>query len=149
MLGALSPGVLMHEILKFDEVLLAIADYVDHFEVSSENARQTARHCLLDSIGCALEALAQPACTHLLGPVVPGITVEHGAHVPGTSFRLDPPTAAFNIGAMLRWTDFSDAFITLTTMHPSDDVAAVLAVSDYLSRSRRAAGQPPLTMHTV
>ena len=139
----------MHEILKFDEVLLAIADYVDRFEVSSENARQTARHCLLDSIGCALEALAQPACTHLLGPVVPGITVEHGAHVPGTSFRLDPPTAAFNIGAMLRWTDFSDAFITLTTMHPSDDVAAVLAVSDYLSRSRRAAGQPPLTMHTV
>jgi 2-methylcitrate dehydratase len=139
----------MHPDPKFDEVLLEIADYVDRFEVTSDNAWQTARYCLLDSIGCALEALDRPACVRLLGPLVPGSSIEHGARVPGTSFRLDPATAAFNIGAMLRWTDFSDAFITLTTMHPSDDMAAALAVSDYLSRARRAAGQPPLTIRTV
>lgn len=100
----------------------------------------------MDSIGCALEALDHPACTKLLGPVVPGLTVEHGARVPGTAFYLDPVTAAFNIGAMLRWTDFSDTYVAVTTMHPSDDVGAILALADYLGRSRRSPGNPRVTV---
>jgi 2-methylcitrate dehydratase len=135
--------------MNYDALLLEIADYVDGYAVEREAAFETSRHCLLDSIGCALEALDHPACTRLLGPSVPGITVDNGARVPGTAFVLDPVTAAFNLGTMLRWTDFSDTFIALSTMHPSDDIGAILPLADYLSRTRAAAGKPPLRVKTV
>lgn len=135
--------------IEYDRLLLEIADYVDGYAVEREAAYETSRYCLLDSIGCALEALDHPACVRLLGPAVPGVSVEHGARVPGTAFSLDPVTAAFNIGTMLRWTDFSDTYVTLTTMHPSDDVGAILALADYLSRSSVAAGKPPLAVKTM
>ena len=103
----------------------------------------------MDSLGCALEALDHADCTNLLGPIVPGTTVEHGARVPGTQFVLDPVIAAFNIAAMVRWLDFSDTWITEQTSHPSDDIGAILAVADYLSRVNVAAGKPALTLGTV
>jgi 2-methylcitrate dehydratase len=139
----------MNGALPYDRVLIEIADYVHGANPTGERAMDTARWCLLDTIGCALEALHQPDCMRLLGPTVPGTSVEHGAHVPGTAFRLDPATAAFNLGAMLRWTDFSDTFVALTTMHPSDDIAAILPLADYLSRVRRASGAAPLTVQDV
>ena len=91
-----------------DQVLVDIADYVAHHQVTSKEAYETARHCLIDTLGCGLEALSYPACTKLLGPIVPGTTVPNGAKVPGTQFQLDPVQAAFNIGAMIRWLDFND-----------------------------------------
>ena len=135
--------------IDYDPLLREIAEYVDSSAVTRDVAYQMSRYCLLDSIGCALEALDHPACVRLLGPVVPGASMERGARVPGTPFSLDPVAAAFNIGTMLRWTDFSDTFIALTTSHPSDDIGAILAVADYLSRSRIAVRTPPLTMSTV
>src|SRR5699024_3012288 len=93
---------------EFDTVIQDIADYVLGNETGTELARHTARHCLIDSLGCALEALSYPACTKLLGPLVPGTTVPHGARVPGTSFELDPVQAAFDIGTLVRWLDFND-----------------------------------------
>ena len=135
--------------MNYDPLLLEIADYVGGYSVEREAALEISRYCLLDSIGCALEALDHPACTRLLGPAVPGISVGNGARVPGTAFVLDPITAAFSLGTMLRWTDFSDTFIALSTMHPSDDIGAIFPLADYLSRMRIAAGQPPLRVQTV
>ncbi len=132
-----------------DRVLVDIADYVADYAVTSALAYETARYCLIDSLGCAFEALDHPECTKLLGPAVPGTTVPHGARVPGTQFQLDPVTAAFNIGCLVRWLDFNDTWVAAQTTHPSDDVGAVLAVADHVSRVRVASGRPVLAMKTV
>lgn len=132
-----------------DEVLVEIADYVSQFEIDSQLAYQTARLCLLDTLGCGLQALQYPACTKLLGPVVPGTMVPNGARVPGTSFQLDPIRAAFNIGTIIRWLDFNDTWLAAEWGHPSDNLGGILAVADWLSRTAVAAGKRPLLMREV
>ena len=132
-----------------DRVLVDIVDYVLDFEVDSALALTTARYCLLDTLGCGLEALSYPACTKLLGPIVPGTIVPHGAKVPGTAFQLDPVQAAFNIGAMIRWLDFNDTWLAAEWGHPSDNLGGILATADWLSRTAVAHGKPPLAMKRV
>ncbi|MBP6020758.1 MAG: bifunctional 2-methylcitrate dehydratase/aconitate hydratase [Burkholderiaceae bacterium] len=132
-----------------DQVLVDIVDYVLDYSITSELARDTARSCLIDTLGCGLEALEYPACTKLLGPIVPGTIVPNGARVPGTQFQLDPVQAAFNIGAMVRWLDFNDTWLAAEWGHPSDNLGAILATTDWLSRSAVAAGKPALSMHDV
>jgi len=132
-----------------DKVLVDIADYVDRYAVKSGLALETARLALIDSLGCGFEALSYPACTKLLGPVVPGTVVPNGARVPGTPYVLDPERAAFNIGTLVRWLDFNDAFYGATVIHPSDTFSGILAVADWLSRTRAAQGRKPLTMRDV
>src|ERR1700735_2107613 len=119
----------------YDQVLVDIADYVCNYTIQSELAYSTARNCLIDTLGCGLEALEYPACTKLLGPIVPGTIVPNGAKVPGTAFQLDPVQAAFNIGTMIRWLDFNDTWLAAEWGHPSDNLGGILAVADYLSRS--------------
>src|SRR5437899_2920098 len=119
------------------------------FEIQSDLAYDTARNCLIDTLGCGLEALEYPACTKLLGPIIPGTTVPNGAKVPGTQFQLDPVQAAFNIGAMIRWLDFNDTWLAAEWGHPSDNLGAILATADWLSRNAVAAGKTPLTMKDV
>jgi 2-methylcitrate dehydratase len=119
------------------------------YKIESELAYTTARYCLIDTLGCGLEALEYPACTKLLGPVVPGTMVPHGARVPGTSFQLDPVQAAFNIGAMIRWLDFNDTWLAAEWGHPSDNLGGILATADWLSRTAVAQGEPPLAMRRV
>ena len=133
----------------WDQVLVDIVDYVHHYQVRSPLAFETARNCLIDTLGCGLEALGFPACAKLLGPVVHGTVVPHGARVPGTQFQLDPVQAAFNIGAMVRWLDFNDTFLAAEWGHPSDNLGAILAVADWLSRSMAGAGKQPLVMRDV
>jgi 2-methylcitrate dehydratase len=132
-----------------DKVLVDIADYVLEYQVTSPLAYETARYCLLDTLGCGLEALEYPACTKLLGPIVPGTVVPNGAKVPGTPFQLDPVQAAFNLGAMIRWLDFNDTWLAAEWGHPSDNLGGILATADWLSRNAAAAGQPPLVMKDV
>jgi 2-methylcitrate dehydratase len=132
-----------------DTVLLDIADYACNYEIRSELAFTTARNCLIDALGCGLEALEYPACKKLLGPIVPGATLPHGARIPGTLFQLDPVQAAFNIGAMIRWLDFNDTWLAAEWGHPSDNLGGILAVADWLSRAAVAAGESPLTMRDV
>jgi 2-methylcitrate dehydratase len=132
-----------------DRVLTDIADYVLGGDIQSDLAYETARYCLLDTLGCGLEALEYPACTKLLGPIVPGTVVPHGAKVPGTQFQLDPVQAAFNIGAMIRWLDFNDTFLAAEWGHPSDNLGGILATADWLSRQAIAAGGKPLVMKDV
>ena len=132
-----------------DQLLTKIADYVLNYQVASEEALQTARYCLLDSLGCALEALAYPACTRLLGPIVPGISMETGARVPGTQYELDPVQAAFNLGAMIRWLDFNDTWLAAEWGHPSDNLGGILAVADWWSRKAILEGKQPLTVQDV
>lgn len=134
---------------EWDQVLQDIVDYVRDFEISSDLAYKTARLCLIDTLGCGLEALEYPACTKLLGPVVPGTVVPNGAKVLGTQFRLDPVQAAFNIGAMIRWLDFNDTWLAAEWGHPSDNLGGILAVADWLSRNAVACGKPPLKMKDV
>jgi len=134
---------------EFDKVIADIADYVCDYEVTSKEARTTARHCLMDSIGCMMLALKFPACTKLLGPVVPGAELENGVKVPGTEYRLDPVQAAFNIGALVRWLDFNDTWLAAEWGHPSDNLGAILSVADYVSRRNLAAGDEPLPMARV
>jgi 2-methylcitrate dehydratase len=132
-----------------DQVLVDIADYVINYKVTSDLAYETARNCLIDTLGCGLEALDYPACTKLLGPIVPGTAVPNGAKVPGTRFQLDPVQAAFNIGIMIRWLDFNDTWLAAEWGHPSDNLGAILATADWLSRNAIAAGKEPLPMRDV
>ena len=134
---------------KPDRVLTEIADYVARYEIKSDEAFDTARYCLMDTLGCGLEALGYPACTKLLGPVVPGTVVPNGARVPGTQFQLDPVTAAFNIGCMIRWLDFNDTWLAAEWGHPSDNLGAILASADFVSRRNLALGRMPLVMRDV
>ncbi len=119
----------------FDPLLRQISDYVCDFNSPSEEALNTARYCLLDTLGCGLLALKYPACTKLLGSVVPGTIVPNGARVPGTNYVLDPVTAAFNIGTLVRWLDFNDTWLAAEWGHPSDNLGAILAVTDYSTRN--------------
>src|SRR5580704_18934705 len=132
-----------------DRVLTDIADYALDYKINSDLAWSTARACLIDTLGCGLEALEYPACTRLLGPIVPGTVVLNGARVPGTSYQLDPVQAAFNIGAMIRWLDFNDTWLAAEWGHPSDNLGGILAVADWLSRTAVAAAKKPLTMKDV
>lgn len=132
-----------------DQVLRGIADYVVNHKTYSDLAYDAARHCLMDSLGCAMEALTYPACTRLLGPLVSGTTVPNGAKIPGTRFQLDPVQAAFNIGTMIRWLDFNDTWLAAEWGHPSDNLGGILAVADWCARNAVAAGKKPLTIRDV
>jgi 2-methylcitrate dehydratase len=132
-----------------DQVLVDIADYICDYEINSTEAYDTARNCLMDTLGCGLLALRFPECTKLLGPLVEGTTVPNGARVPGTQFRLDPMKAAWDIGCIVRWLDYNDTWLAAEWGHPSDNLGAILAVADFLSQQNVAAGKPPLTMHDV
>src|SRR5712675_3381735 len=134
---------------KPDQVLVDIADYVRDHRIDSSVAYETARNCLIDTLGCGLEALDYPACTKLLGPIVPGAVVAQGARVPGTSYELDPVQAAFNIGTMIRWLDFNDTWLAAEWGHPSDNLGGILAVADYLSRKAVMEGKTPPTVRDV
>jgi len=133
----------------YDEVLQQIADYVLNYEVNSDLAFDTARNCLMDTLGCGLLALRFPECTKHLGPIVPGTLVPNGARVPGTSYCLDPVKAAFDIGTIVRWLDYNDTWLAAEWGHPSDNLGAILALSDYLSRTKIANGEKPLLMRDV
>lgn len=132
-----------------DQVIVDIANYVADYEINSTEAFDTARNCLMDTLGCGFEALDYPACTKLLGPVVAGTVVPNGAKVPGTSYQLDPILAAFNIGAMIRWLDFNDTWLAAEWGHPSDNLGGILAVADYMSRKNIAEGKAPLAVKDV
>jgi 2-methylcitrate dehydratase len=132
-----------------DKVLTDIADYVLNYQIKSDLAWKTAHYCLLDTLGCGFEALTYPACTKLLGPIVPGTTVPHGAKVPGTQHQLDPVQAAFNIGAIIRWLDFNDTWLAAEWGHPSDNLGGILATADWLSRTAVANKKSPLVMRDV
>ncbi len=134
---------------KPDKVLVDIADYVLEYKVSSKEAYETARYCLMDTLGCGFEALEYPACTKMLGPIVPGTVVPNGAKVPGTPYQMDPVKAAFDIGAMIRWLDFNDTWLAAEWGHPSDNLGGILATADWLSRNAVAAGKKPLTVKDV
>jgi len=132
-----------------DQVLVDMADYALYAPVNSLIALDTARLCLMDTLGCGLEALTYPACTKILGPDVPGTIVPNGARVPGTEFVLDPVTAAFNIGSMIRWLDFNDTWLAAEWGHPSDNLGGILAAADWKSRTNLAQGKSPLIMRDV
>jgi 2-methylcitrate dehydratase len=132
-----------------DPVLTRIADYVTVSTLLSKEAYATSRLCLMDALGCAMAAMAHPACTRLLGPIVPGTVVPNGARVPGTEFQLDPVTAAFNLGTLIRWLDYNDTWLAAEWGHPSDNLGGILATADWLSREAIAAGRQSLSIRHV
>lgn len=132
-----------------DAALVAIADYAQSFKITSNQAYETARYCLMDTLACGFQALKYPACTKLMGPIVPGALMPGGARVPGTSYELDPVQAAFNIGAMIRWLDFNDTWLAAEWGHPSDSLGGILAVADYLARKAVMEGRTPPTVRDV
>jgi len=119
----------------FDQPIIDIVDYALNYKIESSLAYETARYCLMDTLGCGLEALEYHACTKLLGPLVPGLIIHRGARVPGTSYELDPVQAAFNIGTIIRWLDFNDTWLAAEWGHPSDNLGGILAVADWLNRN--------------
>lgn len=145
----MSANVEMNDRPAPDQVLIDIAQYVCRQDIQSTEAYDTARNCLMDTLGCGLLALRFPECTKHLGPLVPGTTVRNGARVPGTSHELDPVKAAWDIGAMIRWLDFNDTWLAAEWGHPSDNLGGILAVADYLSRCRVAEGKAALTIRDV
>ncbi len=132
-----------------DKELVDIADYVIDYEIDSAEARETARNCLMDTLGCGFLAQTFPECLKHLGPIVPGAEVVNGARVPGTSFEIDPVKAAWDIGCMVRWLDFNDTWLAAEWGHPSDNLGAILSVADYVSRNALAIGGAPLLMKDV
>ena len=134
---------------EFDQEIIDIVDYVRDFQITSDVAYETAFNCLLDTIGCGLEALEYEACRKLLGPIVAQTKVENGVRVPGTNFELDPVQGAFNIGAMIRWLDFNDTWLAAEWGHPSDNLGAILATADWISRNTGTNGLKALTVRDV
>ncbi|MEO1320308.1 MAG: bifunctional 2-methylcitrate dehydratase/aconitate hydratase [Pseudomonadota bacterium] len=132
-----------------DPELVKIADYVANADIDSDLAYQTARYCLMDTLGCGFLALSFPECAKHIGPLVPGTVVPNGAKVPGTPHAMDPVKAAWDIGCMIRWLDFNDTWLAAEWGHPSDNLGGILAVADFLSRQNVAAGKAPLTMRDV
>lgn len=132
-----------------DSLLVAIADYVVDYVIDSEEAYDTARYCLMDTLGCALLALGSPECARLLGPIVPGAELVRGARVPGTRWELDPVQAAFNIGCMIRWLDFNDTWLAAEWGHPSDNLGGIFAVADYVSRAPAARSRSRWTVRDL
>ena len=140
-------GILEAKRPDFDELLTKIARYASDFEIKSDLAYETAKYCLMDTIGTGLLALNFPACTKLLGPVVEGAEFRPlGAKIPGTSYQLEPERAAFNVGAMVRWLDFNDTWLATEWGHPSDNLGAIWAVCDYMSRKNISQGKKPLSI---
>lgn len=140
-------GILEAKRPDFDELLTKIARYASDFEIKSDLAYETAKYCLMDTIGTGLLALNFPACTKLLGPVVEGAEFRPlGAKIPGTSYQLEPERAAFNVGAMVRWLDFNDTWLAAEWGHPSDNLGAIWAVCDYMSRKNISQGKKPLSI---
>jgi 2-methylcitrate dehydratase len=119
---------------RVDTLLTEIARYALANHDFGETTRATARRVLADSLGCAALASTHEASARLLGPVVPGTVVPHGARVPATAFELDPVEAAFQTGALIRWLDYNDTWLAAEWGHPSDNLGAILAVADHLSR---------------
>jgi len=132
-----------------DQELVNIADYVMDYTIESNEAFDTARNCLMDTLGCGFLALRFPECTKLLGPMVEGTVVPNGARVPGTRYQLDPIKAAWDIGCIIRWLDYNDTWLAAEWGHPSDNLGGILAVADYLSRTAVASGRKPLIMRDV
>ena len=132
-----------------DQILVDIAEYITSSVIDNDSAYETARHCLIDSLGCAVLALRYPECAKNLGPIFPGTHVPHGVRIPGTQFELDPIQGAFNIGCLIRWLDYNDTWLAAEWGHPSDNLGGILAVADYLSRRNLAEGRPPLVMRDV
>ncbi|MEC7576917.1 MAG: bifunctional 2-methylcitrate dehydratase/aconitate hydratase [Pseudomonadota bacterium] len=133
----------------YDAVIQDIVDYVYDFNIDNKATYETARHCLMDTLGCGILALSFPACTKLMGPIVPGTVVPMGVRVPGTNYRMDPVKSAFDIGAMIRWLDYNDTWLAAEWGHPSDNLGAILAVADYMSQQREARGEAGLVMKDV
>ena len=127
-----------------DELIIQIADYVMDYEIQSDEAYETAKSCLIDTLGCGLLALSFPACTKLLGPVIEGTEVPYGVRVPGTANLLDPVKGAFDIGCIIRWLDFNDTWLAAEWGHPSDNLGAILACADYVSQKNIVAGKESL-----
>ena len=132
-----------------DSELVSIADYVVNTEITSKEAMETAKNCLMDTLGCGFLAQKFPECAKHLGPLVPGTVVPLGARVPGTQFELDPVKAAWDIGCIIRWLDFNDTWLAAEWGHPSDNLGSILAVADYISRNNVAQGKAPLIMKDV
>ncbi len=122
---------------EFDKEIIAIAEYVCDYTIDSQLAYETAYYDLLDSLACAFMALKFPECTKLLGPVVPGAELKNGARIPGTSFKLEPVQAAFNLGTMIRWLDYNDTWLAAEWGHPSDNIGGLLTCMDYLNRQKQ------------
>lgn len=133
----------------YDKIITDIAQYVYSYKVESDLALETAKNCLIDTIGCGLLALQFPACTKMLGPIVEGTSVPYGVRVPGTNFNLDPVKGAFDIGCSIRWLDYNDTWLAAEWGHPSDNLGAILAVSDYVSQKRVEEGKNSLLVKDV
>lgn len=133
----------------FDKVITDIADYVMDYEITSDEAYETARYCLMDTLACGILALKFPACTKLLGPQIEGMSVPHGVRIPGTHYKLDPVKGAFDIGAMVRWLDYNDTWLAAEWGHPSDNLGAILAIADFVSQRREAGDHDGYTMRDV
>ena len=134
---------------EFDKEIIDIVDYALNYQINSDVAYETAWNCLMDTIGCGLEALEYDACTKLMGPLVPGIVVDKGVRVPGTQYRLDPVQGAFNIGAMIRWLDFNDTWLAAEWGHPSDNLGAILATADWIAQNPEFGSGKKLVMRDV
>ena len=132
-----------------DTLIVQIADYVCNYQIQSDEAWQTAHYCLKDSLASGLLAMRFPECVKLLGPIVPGADLPGGARVPATHFELDPVQAAFNIGVLVRYLDFNDTWLAAEWGHPSDNLGAILAVADYISRNEISEGREPLPVKAV
>ena len=134
---------------KFDQIIEDIANYVLKYEVKSNLAIDTAYYCLLDSIGCALEALSYKECTKLITSLSDESTLNTGARVIGTKYKLDLINSTFCNGALIRWLDFNDTWLASEWGHPSDNFAAILSVSEWISTNNVKQNKKPFMIKDV
>lgn len=120
-----------------------MAAYAAAFPVGGEARVGTARRYLIAALAGAFEALRDPECAALIGPVVPGALMPGGARVPGTSLELEPAQAAFCIGLMLGAAPEAEHRVEPRGPRLADALGALLAGADYQSRKAAMEGKAP------
>lgn len=132
-----------------DEIIVKLAEYVHQAEVTDEETLEAAHLAMLDAFACAILAQKEIKCKQLLGPIAPGTIVPTGSRVPGTNYELDPVKSAFDFSTCIRWLDFNDTWLGLEWGHPSDNLGAIVAVAEHVSRRRLLLNEPSLFFSEV
>ena len=131
------------------EALLAVAECATALASSRIADLEAARECLMAALARGFEALRDPECAALIGPIVPGALMPGGARVPGTSLELEPAQAAFCLGLMLCRPAEGERSPQGHAAQPAAVLAAVLATADYQARKAAMEGKTPPKVRDV
>ena len=115
-----------------------LADYACalRFEDLSKDVVHEVKRRVIDSLGCALGAWKEEPCA-IARKVASDFSAKEGSTIIGTNHKAPPDWAAFANGCCIRYFDYNDTYLSKEPAHPSDNIAAALAVAESVGASGR------------